>query len=454
MVMAMLSKSGYQDMKYLSFLLQWLFATLLLLLAFNLKAPHLLKVRAWEVPVLLSIGLLWSSVLIWHIRQSKRSLHKKMLLFALITMMLATINSELTACYQKYQVQQAEPERLAKLGRHLLLGYRSLDEVKSLIASGAISGVYISRRNINGKTAAQIQAEIQNLQDIRKAAGFQTPLLIATDQEGGLVSRLSPPLTRLPSIASIIAKQKPEQWEKTVHDYAQIQGQGLAQLGINLNFAPVVDLNIELGDIPLDFHSKISRRAIAENPAVVTKIAEIYVQTLEQQGILATLKHFPGLGRVTSDTHHFPAYLNTDLTLLKQRDWLPFRQVASNTQAFIMVGHVTLSALDQQEPASRSSKVIQTVVRKDWQHQGVLITDDLSMGAFYYSWQGIGKSAIDALQASMDILLIAYDTEKFYPVMYALLQAEARGELDEHLLKQSANRIKHALTHWDTNVQQ
>ncbi len=429
----------------------WIFSqcvllVVLLVVAWHLKSPHLLKLRVFEIPVLLVISVGWA----WRIRSVLRQGQQTgiALLFHQLVLLLLALVVGLSLWgagrlqWHKYQVQQAPAQELAALGSHLLLGYESLEAVLPWVRSGAIGGVYLTRRNIRGKSAAEIQAEVAMLQEARRAAGFETPLWVATDQEGGVVSRMSPPLRYLPSLAHELAQVPAENRAAVVREYAQSQGQALSGLGINLNFAPVVDLRPEHAPDKLDFHSLIGQRAIAADPRIVSQVATIYVQALEQAGVLATLKHFPGLGSVRNDTHHFPAVLDADVSVLAQRDWLPFRQTLAASHAFMMLGHVTLPSLDAQQPASRSSNVIQSVIRQHWQHQGVLITDDLSMGAFYYSWQGIEKSAVQALNAGVDILLIAYDVEKFYPVMSALLTAKREGLLPQALLDRSQRRIE------------
>ena len=131
-------------------------------------------------------------------------------------------------------------------------------------------------------------------------------------------------------------------------------------------------------------------------------------------GVGATVKHFPGLGRVRDDTHHFNADLDTPLDELEASDWRPFRDVLAGSRAQLMVGHVTLTAADPDRPASHSKRVIDGIIRQKWNYQGVVITDDLVMGAIYQ--KNVCTAVVEALNAGVDLLLVAYDGAQFYRV--------------------------------------
>ena len=286
-------------------------------------------------------------------------------------------------------------------------------------------------------------SNIANLQETRRTQGLP-PLWIATDQEGGPVSRLSPPLARMPALAEIVAIHR-DAAERllAVRQYAGRQGRELAALGVNLNFAPVVDLNHGVVN-PDDKTSRISTRAISNDPAVVTEVAELYCATLKMTGVHCTLKHFPGLGRVYEDTHKLAADLATSSQELEATDWLPFRQLKEDSAAFTMLGHARLTAIDAERPASFSNAVVKGLLRETWGHKGILITDDFSMGAVMLSREGPAGGAIAALNAGVDLILISYDPDQYFPVMYALLQADREGRLRAESLEASKARLRKA----------
>src|SRR5262249_30189956 len=147
--------------------------------------------------------------------------------------------------------------------------------------------------------------------------------------------------------------------------------------------APVLDLRPRQKYQRFDFNTLIGQRAISNDPAVVADIALPYVRALESAGVGATVKHFPGLGRVRGDTHHFNADLDTPLEELEASDWLPFKAVLAGSRARLMLGHVTLTGVDPDRPASHSKRVVDGLLRGKWNYQGVIITDDLVMGAIY-----------------------------------------------------------------------
>lgn len=331
----------------------------------------------------------------------------------------------LKQAYQFHQWQQtvihADPALLKKLGKHFVIGYRDEQEIETLAAAGAIAGVYLTNRNIRGKSIEEIRSYIDHLQSHR-AKNNLPPLLICADQEGGIVSRLSPPLAKQPTLAKSIIPENADQHEQLAYDYGKEQGKGLASLGITVNLSPVVDLIPERTS-DTDKFSLIYRRAISKSPQEVTKIATAYVKGLESEGVLGTLKHFPGLGGVYGDTHLESASLDTPIEQLDKHDWLPFKQLVKNTQALIMVGHINLTAIDPELPTSLSKKVIQGIIREDWQFTGTLITDDLTMDAVYkIDDNHLQNVAHTALDAGIDLLLISYDVRQFYPAMAGLLK--------------------------------
>lgn len=277
------------------------------------------------------------------------------------------------------------------------------------------------------------------MQNIRTTQGLP-PLWIATDQEGGIVSRMSPPLTRRPSLATVIEGLSGES-ERTaaVRRYGEAQGRELAELGINLNFAPVIDLNRRVVN-PQDKYTRIYQRAISHDPAIVTEVARHYCDGLRSNGVDCTLKHFPGLGRVFEDTHIGAATLTAGRPELAATDWVPFRDLMQS-EPITMLSHVRLAAIDATHPVSFSQAVIAGLLRDEWRYDGLLITDDFSMGAIYASRDGLAGASVAALNAGVDLLLIAYDPDQYFPAMAALMRAEVRGQLRADVVASSDHRL-------------
>jgi beta-N-acetylhexosaminidase len=293
---------------------------------------------------------------------------------------------------------------------------------------------------VRGLSAADVKAQIEAMQAIRRDQHLP-PLWIATDQEGGDISRLSPPLPRPPRIADILAGHADRaEGIAAVRQSAREQGRALADLGVNLNFAPVVDVDHGLTN-PEDWFTHIHQRAISSDPDIVTAAAGAYCDGLREAGVHCTLKHFPGLGRVFADTHRSGASLDVSPSELEQTDWVPFRALMGQPDAFTMLGHVTLTAIDRAHPVSFSQPAVAKLLRGDWHYGGILVTDDFGMGAVYRSRDGIAEAAAAAINAGVDFVLVSFDTDQFYAVMHGLLAAERDGRLQPEALRQSDERL-------------
>jgi len=190
----------------------------------------------------------------------------------------------------KQSVLRTEPSVAQTLGRHFVVGYSDFDEVAGLAEKGLIAGIYVSRGNVAQRKPAAIKAEIAALQARRLKAGLP-PLIVAADQEGGIVSHLSPPLTPLPALASLAALS-PEARVKQAEEFGRIHGRELASLGVTTDFAPVLDLKPMARLSRVDLNTLIGERAISDDPALVSEIASAYVRGLEAAGVGATVKHF------------------------------------------------------------------------------------------------------------------------------------------------------------------
>jgi beta-N-acetylhexosaminidase len=420
----------------------------LLPFAYDWRSPLLASIRPWTLAALILVPL---SVAAWEVLRwrrmrgagrLRRSLGVATLAVALVVFATA-LWFEARFHWMRHEVLHADPQRLELLGRHVVVGYKDLAEVRALIERRAVAGVFLTARNARDKSAQGIKQEVAGLQAIRSQHGLP-PLWVATDQEGGSISRLSPPLTRTPSLADVVAAHS-DAAERlgALRRMASTHGRELAEIGVNVNFAPVIDLDHRVFN-PDDRYTRIHQRAISSDPQVVRDIADAYCSALAAAGVHCTLKHFPGLGRVFEDTHLQGADLLAPADELTATDWVPFRALMPRPGSFMMLGHARLAAVDRARPASFSESVVAGLLRREWQHDGVLVTDDYCMGAVYASPQGIGNAGIDALNAGVDLILIAYDPDQYYPVMYALLKAQSEGRLRPELLEKSDARLRHA----------
>jgi beta-N-acetylhexosaminidase len=425
-------------------------AVLLALLPYALdwRSPFLASIRVWAFIGLVAIPF---AIVVMEVRTLRRAagrFDRALSSASLALAMLCVVCVpwwEAQFWWKRDEVLRADPALLERLGRHVVVGYRDLDELNALIGRHAIAGVFLTTRNVRGRDAAAIRQEIAALQAARRRQGLPE-LLVTTDQEGGAVSRLSPPLERMPPLSEIVARHKASaERHAAVRDYAAAQARDLADLGVNVNLAPVVDLDHGVVN-PGDRLTRISTRSISADPQIVSEVAEDYCAQLSHHGVRCTLKHFPGLGRVVADTHLQSADLALPPGELTSTDWLPFRSLMRRHDIIVMLGHARLTAVDATRPVSFSQPVVHGLLRTDWGYDGVLITDDFSMGAVTYSPQGIGGGSVEALNAGVDLILVSYDPDQFYLVMYALIGAARAGVLHADALGQSDQRLAKAWT--------
>lgn len=402
--------------------------------------------RSFEFPAMLAVAFLgiWS---VWNARKlsvsPERRLESGLRLALGALLAILVVGQEGVFRWQQSQVLRGGAA-LSRIGQHFVVGFRDFDELKPLAERGLIGGIYITRRNLENETVASLKERIGALQRLRTQAGLK-PLFVMADQEGGKVSHLSPLLPRLPPLSSLLDGGA-ENLDARAYAYGEQQGRSLADIGINMNLAPVVDLKIESTEQWDDRWSLIEQRAIADDPWIVARVASAYGKGLLANGVQPTVKHFPGLGRVKADTHFAKATLASD-PVEQAADWLPFREVTAHTGAAMMLSHVRLPAIDPDKPASLSRAVVQDVLRKEeglgWNYQGLLITDDLNMGAVYD--EGIGRAAVAALDAEVDLILVSFDPDQYYPALYAAWKAWKRGSVNAVREARSTERIS---GHW------
>ena len=230
---------------------------------------------------------------------------------------------------------------------------------------------------------------------LRDSVARAAPILI--DQEGGRVARLRPPHWRATYPASRFARVRDASLaEQIVRDQARLAGWELADVGIDVNCAPVCDLRVDTGD------TVIGDRAFSHDPDRVSALAEAYCLGLLDVGVLPVIKHIPGHGRADCDSHHATPIIRTPKAILRRRDFAPFRALSRMPVA--MTGHLVFRAYDPDRVASESDTVIQQVIRDEIGFRGLLISDDLGMAALSGR---VADRMTRSLIAGCDIALLA-----------------------------------------------
>lgn len=253
------------------------------------------------------------------------------------------------------------------------------------------------------------------------------PQFIAIDQEGGRVNRIKKGVTVLPP-ASCVRN------EKDAYMRGKILASELMSLGVNIDFVPVVDVNTEKKN-PV-----IGDRSFGSNPMRVSKLGAAMIRGMQKNGLIACAKHFPGHGPTKSDSHLCMPKVNLSIKEWKKVHLLPFIKAIKAGVKTIMVGHILYPVLDKKYPASLSYKVITEWLRKRLGFKGLIITDDLSMGAINKHYNS-GKAAVLAFCAGADILMVCKGTRTQQSVRNALFSAVKKGIISRHRLDESINRI-------------
>ncbi len=295
-------------------------------------------------------------------------------------------------------------------------------DLRYMLTQQHAGGVMLYAYNIAGYT--QIQAL-----DAAAQAQAQVPLFIATDQEGGLVNRLQSIVGPRPSAQQIGDTNNPQ----NALNLGIEDGQVLHQIGINVDLAPVVDVHSAPQTV-------IITRMYGTTPEKVTAFAGAYLDGLQSQGVIACLKHWPGLGASPVDPHDALPVITRSQQELNDIDFAPYRALISQGNVnMIMSTHELITAYDDQLPSSLSPIMIDQVLRNDLGYQGVVITDGLYMGALAH-WS-IAQAAVLALIAGNDLLLGPWNSDQVQQVLDALQAALASGQISKARIDQSVTRI-------------
>ena len=283
-------------------------------------------------------------------------------------------------------------EQLA--GQRLMVGFEGTGlnpDLKFLIQRLNVGGVILFAGNL--KAPDQIKELCRSIQDYARICR-QPPLFIAVDQEGGQVARLKEPFTIFPGNPHMKS-------EKDAVHFAEVTAAELNRVGINMNMAPVMDVS------PEGAGSIMSERTFGDNPAWVSRLGVQVIAHLQLNNIMAVAKHFPGIGRTTLDSHLDMPVLRDDLATMEQFDLIPFEAGLQSGVSGVMLSHIFYTRLDPQWPASLSPQIAKTLLRERMGFDGLVLTDDLDMGAIGKHYD-IHTAIHQILAADIDLTLICH----------------------------------------------
>ena len=313
-----------------------------------------------------------------------------------------------------------------KVGQLMMIGIhgKSLnDDAKFMLNEYRVGGIILFDRNMESKD--QVKTLIADINKAGKSAGL-TPLFLGIDQEGGAVARMDDKLIKVPP-AEEVGKEPVEQAAALAREV----GTELKELGFNINFAPVADLGLTYG------------RSYSTNPDEVVRYASAVGKSYDEAGLWYSYKHFPGIGKTDVDLHADTSIVPVSKETLLSEDTKVFvdliKQSKPNTYT-IMVSHAMYPQIDPDHPASLSKAIITDWLRKDMGYNGVVVTDDMDMGALakHYTF---GDMAVQSILAGSDILLVCHEYEHMQEAYNGLMKAVKDGRISKERLDESVKRI-------------
>lgn len=319
----------------------------------------------------------------------------------------------------------ASMSQTEKLGQMVMIGIQGTkvdDDSLYMLHQFHMGGVILFDRNMDSPEQVK-----QLTSDLQAQSNEKVPLFIGIDEEGGDVVRMAEKLTPPPSQKEIGATGDIEQ----ARTWAIKTAKSLKDMGINVNFAPVADIGSN------------DKRSYSTDANTVIDFVRAATKGYQQENIIYSLKHFPGIGKGKVDSHIDSSSIDVAKEVLMTEDILPFKTIIDESDPndyFILVSHLKYPALDEEYPASLSSKIMTDLLRNELGYKGIIITDDMEMGAVanHNDFRSIG---VKAVKAGVDIVLVCHEYQHQQEVYLGLLDAVNSGEISQERIDESVKRI-------------
>lgn len=326
---------------------------------------------------------------------------------------------------EKVDKTVASMSQTEKLGQMVMIGIQGTkvdDDSLYMLNQYHMGGVILFDRNM--ESPEQVK---QLTSDLQAQSNEKVPLFIGIDEEGGDVVRMAEKLTPPPSQKEIGATGDIEQ----ARTWAIKTAKSLKDMGINVNFAPVADVGSN------------DKRSYSTDTNTVIDFVRAATKGYQQENIIYSLKHFPGIGKGKVDSHVDSSNIDVVKEVLMTEDIIPFKTIIDENDPndyFILVSHLKYPALDEEYPASLSSKIMTDLLRNEFGYKGIIITDDMEMGAVanHNDFRSIG---VKAVKAGADIVLVCHEYEHQQEVYLGLLDAVNSGEISQERIDESVKRI-------------
>lgn len=321
-----------------------------------------------------------------------------------------------------------------KVGQLFMAGLpaTTLDhDTETLIRDFNPGGMILFSRNVKDPTQlAELCFDIQEA--TLRYHGHK--IFLAVDQEGGRVARLKKPFSEFPGNSAIGIDKDPL---KKAEEFGQVTAKEMKMVGLNMNLAPVVD--VRQGEI----ERHLDGRTFGDDPEKVSVLGRTVIKSLQENGIMAVAKHFPGLGRAKVDPHINLPSIDMTKWEFEHTNLPPFKAAIEENVSGIMTSHAVYDHLDPHRPATLSPRIINGLLRNEMGYEGLILSDDLEMGAIGNRW-GIAKGALRAFEAGVDLLLVCEDQDELLKSI-SLIRKELLGNrISNERLKQSLKRIDRA----------
>jgi len=316
-----------------------------------------------------------------------------------------------------------------KVGQLLVIGVEGTSfsgEMDNLIRNYHVGGVIIMGRNV--ATTTEILKLINDIKNSNKPN--KSPLFLSVDEEGGRVSRLPAGIPKLPTSAKMGNLND----ESVSYRAGTYLAEVLNEFGYNMNFAPVLDVNSN------PRNPVIGDRSFGSDSSQVAQLGISTMRGMMDNGIIPVVKHFPGHGDTIVDSHKALPRVETTLEALHSVELVPFQKAIEAGADVVMVAHILFPALDPDYPSSMSKAIITGLLRNEMQFEGVVITDDLAMGAIASNY-AVPEAAVQSFIAGSDLLLVVSDYEVQLNTFNALIKAIETGVITEQRLIESVKRI-------------
>lgn len=316
-----------------------------------------------------------------------------------------------------------------KIGQMLMVGvegYNLNDNSRKLITEYKVGGFIIFGENV--QSTEQLLNLVNSLK--KENVSNKIPLFFSLDEEGGNVTRMPKELKRFPTnkeIGQINDREFSNKIGKTIANE-------IKAFGFNMNFSPVLDVNSN------PKNPVIGSRSFGSNPEIVSSLGVETMKGIQEENVIPVVKHFPGHGDTSVDSHIGLPAVNNDLNRLQNFELIPFAKAIENEADAVMIAHILLAKIDSENPSSMSKTIITDILRNNLKFDGVVITDEMTMGAIIKNYR-LNEAAVKSVIAGTDIILVGHGYNNEIEVINDLKNAVSKGEISEQRINESVYRI-------------